>query len=243
MIPQQMRTLATEKDFADAIINYLQSVMNTMKIARIEKFYPETQTADVSILSLRSVPAQNKVGPYPKLMTLPCLFPCDANGGLTFVPHSGDECMVVFADRDITNWLLFGQIDVPKMKRCHDLNDGVAIVGLRNMKSPLADFFNGTRLFSRGDLKIDAMGAADISATSIGIAGSDHVTITADGDGLITVDGSGVNLCGSAFTPEMFAKLASLATAEFDAHTHNAGTLTSPAGPVTGATAIPTPQG
>lgn len=65
---------------------------------------------------------------YPVITDVPIIFPRSGGASITMPIKRGDSCLVLFLDRDISNWLL-GSLKPSSMRR-HSLNDAVAIVGL-----------------------------------------------------------------------------------------------------------------
>jgi hypothetical protein len=69
----------------------------------------------------------------PVLNDCPVLW--QGGGGVTavFPIAAGDECLVVFSSRCIDNWWALGGVqDAPEF-RMHNLSDGFALVGVRNV--------------------------------------------------------------------------------------------------------------
>ena len=106
---------------------------------RIERFYPEDQTADVSL------PIQKFFDGLPREM--PILPKCPvflatggATGRITMPIAAGDSCLVAVADRDIDNWWLTGNASVPKSRRSHDLSDSFVLVGFRHKGNKVTDY-------------------------------------------------------------------------------------------------------
>ncbi|MBC8950264.1 Gp138 family membrane-puncturing spike protein [Xenorhabdus sp. TS4] len=65
----------------------------------------------------------------PLLVDVPVIFPRGGGVTLTFPIKSGDECLVIFADRCIDYWWQSGGVQEPVDPRQHNLSDGFAIVG------------------------------------------------------------------------------------------------------------------
>lgn len=65
----------------------------------------------------------------PLLVDVPVSFPRGGGATLTFPVNTGDECLVVFADRCIDAWWQSGGIQEPMEPRMHDLSDGFAFIG------------------------------------------------------------------------------------------------------------------
>lgn len=143
----------------------LSTTLNCMKIGTIESFDVSTQLASVSI-SYKQVLSIDEDGvkttrDYPLLLDVPVI---TLFGGVDFLSmpiKKGDNCIVVFSDRQIDNWLVAGDGQTPAVGRVHDMSDGVAIVGIRPLTNSIQNFLeNGIRLSHGGgssqvDLKDD----------------------------------------------------------------------------------------
>lgn len=124
---------------------------NCMQIGIIQAFDASTQTASIKI-AMKQVKQVNPDGTrilqeYPLLVTCPVV---TLYGGVSFLSMpiaKGDTCLVLFCDRDIDNWYALGGVQVPATPRTHDLSDGIALVGVHNLKNKIADYLaNGVRL-------------------------------------------------------------------------------------------------
>lgn len=75
---------------------------------------------------------------YPLLLKVPVQFPAGGGFTATFPIAKGDECLVVFCDREIDNWFISGPGKAPTTGRVHDLSDGMALIGFRSNTRALA---------------------------------------------------------------------------------------------------------
>ena len=76
---------------------------------------------------------------------------------------AGDQCIVLFSDRNINNWLRNGNEAAPADGRCHDMSDGIALVGINSMASTLPAYPANTCRLSYAGAEIDlASGNIDI---------------------------------------------------------------------------------
>lgn len=121
------------------------SELNCMRIGIIQSFYPETLTADVLIANKKELglnaDGTQKVRDYALIEAKVCY----CNPFETFPLKQGDECILLFADREIESWFINGDVNPEGYPRMHDLTDAVAIVGIRSlprMISILADCLN-----------------------------------------------------------------------------------------------------
>lgn len=123
----------------------MASELNCMRIGIIQEFYPETLTADVLIANKKSLglnaDGTQKVRDFGLIEAKVCY----CNPFETFPLKQGDECILLFSDREIESWFINGDVNPEGYTRMHDLTDAVAIVGIRSlprMINILADCLN-----------------------------------------------------------------------------------------------------
>lgn len=156
-------------DLADAIREAIRSRMietHTALPGIVQAFYPADQTADVRIPMKRVFTDLDGVvtlGDWPLLAKLPVVMPHAGGFHISFPVAAGDECLVIFLERDPGRWLEGSEELPPETNRTHDISDGVALVGL-NAKANRIPGYNAD------DLEISADG------------GSQGVTLRANGD-------------------------------------------------------------
>lgn len=126
----------------DVLKREIMKDINCVKIGTIQSFNASTQEATVQIaftqVTSTSAAGIKTYAEYPVLLNVPVQFPSGGGFTLTFPVHVGDECIVLFNDRQIDNWLTSGTGLPPSIGRLHDLSDGIAIVGVRNNTRALA---------------------------------------------------------------------------------------------------------
>lgn len=149
--------------------------MNCAQVGKIVSFDSDKQSAKIQIQVLRT--AGNKQIPYPVLQDCP-VFVLGGNAGIITAPVSpGDSCLVIFGDRDIDNWFTTGNVVAPNSLRAHDLSDGFAIVGFRNLVNPVKNY-SQIGIEVRAPL-IQATGNLQVSTGATGIFTSgDGKTVT-----------------------------------------------------------------
>ncbi|RTL04649.1 tail fiber protein [Candidatus Dependentiae bacterium] len=144
------------KEYMDLRKRDLKSELNCCSIGTIQGFDSSNQTATIQINFLREVrgavasTTDNPDGivklSYPLLVKCPVMILSGGTARLTFPIAVGDTCMVLFCDKDMDTWFTTGQINVPNSPRTHDLNDAIAIIGIRSEINKLTDYSNGCEL-------------------------------------------------------------------------------------------------
>lgn len=139
--------------------------LNCVKIGQIVSFNAAQRTVSVQLLFQR-VLKDGTYDTYPVLTDCP-LFICQGGGNaLQFPVAAGDQCIVLFSDRNIDAWFAQGSVQPPPDGRLHDVSDGIAVVGLNYLKSTVpAPSTTETRIISADGL------------TKIGIQG-DLITLS-----------------------------------------------------------------
>ncbi len=119
--------------------------LNCMRIGIIQEFYPEDLTVQVLIANKKDL-GQNQDGSQKVRDFAPIRAKiCYCNPFETFPLKKGDECLLLFSDREIESWFINGDVNPLNYPRMHSMTDAVAIVGLRslpNMIQILADCLN-----------------------------------------------------------------------------------------------------
>ena len=143
---------------------------------------PPTATVQIAQQQVTSVDFEGNqtLAPFSELTLVPVLFPGGGGYSLTFPVEPGDECLLIFHDRELDNWYLNGAGLAPSLPRLHDLADAIALVGMRSSPRALASISTNTVQLRSDD-----------ASTYIEVAGSQIVNIVAPG---------GVNVTTPTFT-------------------------------------------
>jgi hypothetical protein len=105
-----------------------------VQIGTIELYNAATNSANISINFKRKFP-DGTIGTYPLLVDCPVYIVSGGDACLTMPITKGDQCIILFNDRNIDNWYYSGAIDVPDTPRAHNVSDAIALVGIRNLKT------------------------------------------------------------------------------------------------------------
>jgi hypothetical protein len=131
------------KDLLDLVKTDVMRSLNCHSIGTIQEFNSAEQTAKVSI-NYKKVVYDRADTPtlldYPVLVDCPVIILSGGDGVITFPIKVGDTCLVLFNDRDIDNWFSSGQVMGPASPRLHSFADGIVLVGVRSLKTPVADY-------------------------------------------------------------------------------------------------------
>lgn len=106
---------------------------NCMRIAIVQEFYPEDLTVSVLIANKKTInqnmDGTQEVRDYALIRAKICY----CNPFITSPIQKGDECILLFNDREIESWFINGEINAEAYTRMHDLTDAVAIFGIRSL--------------------------------------------------------------------------------------------------------------
>ena len=102
--------------------------------AGVANVRPPTATVQIAQQQVTSIALDGTktYADYPPLPLVPVVFWGGGGISMTWPVAAGDECLLVFHDRDIDNWFLNGAGQPPLSARVHDFADAFAIVGLRS---------------------------------------------------------------------------------------------------------------
>ncbi len=136
--------------------------LNCHHVATIEEFDADTQLATVKLVYKKTIFQPNAAtGGYdPVLVDYPPIVDCPTiilGGGpaaLTFPIAQGDECLVLFNDRDIDNWYSGAANGPVATPRLHAFADAIVLVGLRSLANTLTDYDTERAVFRFGNARV-----------------------------------------------------------------------------------------
>lgn len=137
------------KDLLDLLKRDIMINFNCHAIAKIESFDAEKRTVKAKMLYCKTVYVKDKetLVEYPLLLDVPVVILGGGNGRLTFPIAKGDECLILFNDRDIDNWMAGAKSGPVRTTRLHSFADAMALVGFLQVSS-----YDTTRVkLSNGD--------------------------------------------------------------------------------------------
>ncbi len=170
--------------------------MNCVQIGIIEDFDAATQTATVQIVikSVTSVAndGTQTVALKPLVKKAPVMMLYGGSSHITMPIAPGDNCLVLFNDREIDQWLVNGGTPVPETARAHDISDMIVFVGIHSFQNSIANYLtNGVRLAFSTTSKIDlTTNLIESIATLFKHNGNMRITGTLEVDGTSDLKGN-----------------------------------------------------
>lgn len=188
-IPSNFQYKTVRPDMSNIIkFSNLKSMseLNCLKIATVVEFHPDDLTVTVNLLNKKTL-GDNKDGtPNVRDYALIRAKVCFCNPYILYPIKPGDDCLVLFADREIESWFINGDAQPVNYTRMHDLTDAFAIFGIRSMPKigSIPDNWKDDGINFQGTLYTD--GQKGFTGSLIDSQG---VTIAKVKNGLIVTEG------------------------------------------------------
>ena len=136
------------KDVLDAAKKDIFLSLNAHHIGTVQSFNAGNQTATATInykktyyqLDAATGLYEPVLVDYPIMTDCPVIVLGGGAGALTFPIQQGDECVVLFNDRDMDNWFNGSPGGPVATPRLHSFADAIVLVGLRSLGNVLADY-------------------------------------------------------------------------------------------------------
>lgn len=162
------RSEPTLKDVLDLLKKDILLSLNAHAIATVQSFNASNQTVNATVnyqhtyrvLDENTGNYQSTLVSYPQLVDIPVVILGGEDSFLTFPIEQGDECVVLFNDRDIDNWFAGSSSNGPNTGRLHSFSDGIALIGLRNKGRLLQSYDTERVVLQKGDALV-AVGKDD----------------------------------------------------------------------------------
>ena len=168
------------------------SELNCVTVGKIESFDTANQTATISISYLKQKMNTGDFIQYPVILKCPCVVMNGGGAYMSFPITTGDECLVIFCDREIDTWLETGGVNQPRSNRTHDLTDAIALVGIRSLPHAITSYFAGFQIFYQSSkINIDASGNVTInSAAKVDVIATGNVSVDSGGNVSVVANGT-----------------------------------------------------
>ena len=118
------------EDVFEIVKEYTMAFINCSRIGRIRSFNPENCTAYIDIMELIPNDGTNEI---PSILAdVPVIFYGSRNTRITPPDIVGSNCVLIFQDRNIDNFLTTGEQYEPDNGRTHSYADCVALLTLNS---------------------------------------------------------------------------------------------------------------
>lgn len=135
------------KALLDMYQNYALTNLNCHHIGTVQSFNALKQTAEVTLNYKRSFFSVDDVGKttttlkdWPLIVEAPCVVLGGGSAFITFPIEKGDECLVLFNDRDLDVWFSGSSSSAVSTARLHAYNDALVLVGVRSLANVVTDY-------------------------------------------------------------------------------------------------------
>lgn len=124
--------------------------LNSHHIGTVQSFDESLQTATVTVNYPKTYFQLNKNSTtglyqpvqviYPLIVDAPVICLGGNAAALTFPIVQGDECLILFNDRDLNNWFQGGAGAAVATPRLHSFSDAIILVGVRSLARVLQNY-------------------------------------------------------------------------------------------------------
>lgn len=136
--------LATDLGLKNVLQKFQEKLLETLncvKVGKIKTFYADKQTADIQIDG------------YPQISGVPVSFISGGDFSIQVPIKEGDDCIVLFCDTDLDNWVEGKGSEPAFPNDKHGLNGAIALLGLTNLKTKVSDYItDGVRVKYKGTI-------------------------------------------------------------------------------------------
>lgn len=191
LINTNCHAVATVQSFSQGVVNGIPNGLYTVNATINYSRTYWVKQADGTYL-----PQQQS---YPTLVDCPVIVLGGGSTFLSFPIKEGDQCLILFNDRDLNNWFAGARSGPVATARLHAFADAIALVGF----NPVNNFDSGHALLSNGNAEVGV--PADPGTGLVRIANSSTTLYTLLSD-LITAINA-ITILGGAVSPASQAAL------------------------------------
>ena len=173
--PNKYNQLSTPPDLIqtlDEVASETSYQINCMKVGIVQAFYPDDLTVDVQIAHKKdlgfNLDGTQNVRDYA-LIRAKVVY---CNPFETFPINQGDECIILFSDRELESWFINGEVNPLGYPRMHHLTDAVAIFGIRSLPKMIQILTDAVHMFYGASELIMKQAEMDLKSTTINIEGT-----------------------------------------------------------------------
>lgn len=210
------------KDLLDSLKKDIFLSLFCHNIGTVQSFDKNKQTATATLNYKKTIFQLNRatglynpvLRDYPVLLDCPVIFLGGGDASLTCPVKKGDECLVIFNDRDLDNWFQGSSTSAVATSRAHSFSDAILLVGIRSLANVLEDFDEdrismrdgSARVSVTDDEKVDVSNdLTDLNAILTGLVSTLNT--------LVLVISTGIPIVAPPATPYEIAIAAAAASA------------------------------
>ena len=119
-------------DLMDSNKRNIFNTMNCIQLGTIQEYNPTTNMSKVSV-NFKRVFQDGTELDYPLLCDCPTFILSGGGASISMPIAQGDQCLILFNDRNIDNWYLDGSVKAPRNQRAHSISDAIVLVGIRHL--------------------------------------------------------------------------------------------------------------
>ena len=143
--------------------------MLCIKVGIVQNFYPESLTVDVIPVNKKTTGYNSDGSAIVKDWAMLRAKVCYCNKHITQPINKGDECLLLFSDRELETWFINGNTNGVRYNRMHDETDCIAIMGIRSLPQMIQILTDCLHLFyGNSDIQI-AENNININTTTLNI--------------------------------------------------------------------------
>lgn len=152
----------TMRDLMNLVKKELSLSLNCHHVGTVQSFNATNMTVVATInypkTFLQNVPNTKTYKPvqvnYPALIDCPIVCLGGGKTNMTFPIAKGDECLLLFNDRDIENWFSSGQPGPVATAGLHAFADAFALVGVKSVPNVLTAYDVVRALMTNGNVNL-----------------------------------------------------------------------------------------
>lgn len=150
-------------DLLDLLKKEIFLGLTSHHIGTVQSFNPGTQTVTATVNYTKTFFQLNKTTNqyvptqvnYPTLIDCPVVILGGGLSAMTFPIQSGDECLLIFNDRDFSTWFKSGSsTNAVPTNRLHSFSDAIALVGVRSTPNAIKAYDSVRALLTNGNASI-----------------------------------------------------------------------------------------
>jgi hypothetical protein len=203
---QNLNLVPNNPELSD-VLNFfkkqVQMETNCLHVGTIQSFNATNQTANVTINYPKSFLSLTSTGDtsitttaYPQLNGCPVFVLGGGSGAITLPISEGDECLIFFNDRDLSNWWATGSTSSPpNTSRIHGFADAIVFVGINSIPNTWLNYDD-----TAVTLRFGSSNTIKVNGTAATLTVGSNTIVLNDSSATVTVGSNSIALSESEAT-------------------------------------------